>query len=258
MRQFSLKNRIGEVYRLNSPDYFLHEPEGLGFTRRATYQKIGTSYEMIQDSFEQTPIKGQIMFRSDAEQSAYKRYLAFSAFLQEIPLTLVYRIPGGEFLLDCVPESVEKTEINSAFGMDVGITLTPLSKWYQAIERTNADDTILIESDSLIESPCCLSFKGVSVENSTLEWGQEVNGVEVMSGALVGVTIDATDTVYVRTDTNPYQIYKVDSENIKTDLYAKSDFSTTRFPLLYKGENLFTITGATEISIEGKILYETV
>lgn len=258
MRQFSLRNRLGEVYRLNSIDYFMHNPEGLGFTRSAVYKKMGNRYELLQDGFEQTPITGQIMFRSDAQQSAYKRYLKFSTFLQEIPLTLIYRIPGGEFLLDCVPGSVEKTEINSAFGMDVGITLTPLSMWYSEIKESTSNTPLTVHSDSLVESPCCLSFTGIAKTNESLSWSQEVNGIEIMTGELEGVTIAETDTVYVRTDTNPYQIYKVDSEDVRTDLYSKSDFSTKRFPLLYKGENVFTITGASEIKVEGKELYETV
>ena len=79
-----------------------------------------------------------------------------------------------------------------------------------------------------------------------------------MTGELDEVTIASTDTVYIRTDTNPYQIYKVDSENVKTDLYGKSDFTTKRFPILYKGVNEIIVTGASEITVEGRILYETV
>ena len=257
MRQFSLKNKLGEVYRLNSLDNFLHEPEGIGFTRNATFQKIGTNYKMVQDGFTQTPVKAKIMFKSDAKQSAYKRYLKFSRFLQEIPLLLVYRVPGGEFFQDCIPGSVDKTEINAAFGMDVGITLTPLSMWYRELKET-AEGSVTVRSESLNESPSCLSFSGVTKSNANLSWSQEVDGVEVMTGTLKNVTISATDTVYVRTDTDPYQIYKVSSGGTKTDLYGKSDFSTKRFPLLRKGENEFIVSGATKITIEGRELYETV
>ena len=77
MREFSLKNNIGEVYRLNSLENFLHEPEGIGFTRKTTFKKIGPMYEAVQDEFEQTPISGQIMFKSDIVNSAYIKYLKF-------------------------------------------------------------------------------------------------------------------------------------------------------------------------------------
>ena len=256
MREFSLKNNIGEVYRLNSLENFLHEPEGIGFTRKTTFKKIGPMYEAVQDEFEQTPISGQIMFKSDIVNSAYIKYLKFSRFLQEVPLTLIYRIPGGEFSIDCLPGSVEKKEINGALGMDVGITLIPVSMWYQLIKET-ASGSVTVKSDSKNESPCCLSFTGVSVSNGSLSWSQKVDNVTKMTGTLTGVTISSTDTVYIRTDGNPYQIYKKSSGGTKTDLYAKSNFSTARFPFLYKGLNQFIVSGAT-VTIEGKILYETV
>lgn len=257
MRQFALKNAIGEVYRLNSSEYFLHDPEGLGFQRNATFQKIGTRYEMIKDGFSQTPIKGSIMFKSTNAISAYKRYLKFSYFLQEIPLTLVYRIPGGEFLMECIPGTVEKSEINSAFGMDVGVELIPISMWFNEIRQTSTTGEVDIMSDSATESPCCLSFTGITKNNETLTWSQLHDNVPVMTGELNNITVASTDYIYIRTDTNPYRIYKV-SQGVEFDLYDKSNFATKRFPILYKGINKFIVTGASEITIEGRILHETV
>ena len=258
MRQFSLKNSQGDVYRLNSLEYFFHDPEGLGFTRNATFQKIGNQYEMISDGFDQTPVKGQIMFHSSNNISAYKRYLKFAEFLQEIPLTLVYRIPGGEFFMACIPGTIEKTEINSAFGMDVGVELVPLSMWYNEVKEESITGSVSVRSDSKRESPCCLSFTGITRDNASLAWSQKLDNTQIMTGELDGVTIAATDTVYIRTDTNPYQIYKVSSGGTKTDLYDKSDFGTRRFPYLQKGENTFIVTGASKLVIEGRILHETV
>ena len=259
MREFNLRNNIGEEYRLNSLDNFFHSPEGLGFQRNAVYQKIGVNYDIVRDGFRQNPVSGQIMFKSDAQASAYNRYLKFKNFLQEIPLTLVYRIPGGEFKMDVVPNMVEKSEINSSLGMNVGIEFMPLSMWYKEISKTESSSVLIIESDSNIESPCCLSFKGVVKTNQELLWEQIVNGTTVMTGRLIGVTITADQMVYVRTDSDPYGIYKNAGGNI-TDLYPNSDFSTKRFPYIYKGRNMFSINGAspTEFNIEGRILYETV
>lgn len=257
MRQFNLRNNIGEEYRLNSSDNFFHTPEGLGFQRNATFQKIGTSYKMIRDGFRQQPVSGEIMFKSDATASAYNRYLAFKNFLQELPLTMVYRIPGGEFCMDCVPNVVEKTEINSALGMNVGIELLPLSMWYEEIIQTGTSSTTVI-SDSLNDSPCCLSFSGVTKSAANLTWTQTLDGTAIMTGTLLGVTIASTDTVFIRTDTDPYSIYKESSGGTKTGLYQSSDFTTKRFPFIQKGTNVFSVTGATSMTVKGRILYETV
>lgn len=257
MRQFNLRNRIGEEYRLNSLDNFFHSPEGLGFRRNATLQKLGTKYRVIRDGFSQIPISGQIMFKSDSQASAYNRYLAFKNFLQEIPLTIVYRIPGGEFYKDVIPSTVDKTEINSSLGMDVGIELTPLTMWYRSVYLEYGGHRALVDSDSVNESPCILTFSGITRTNGNITWNQKVDGVTVMTGGLIGVTVAATDQIVVRTDTDPYQIYKL-SGNTKTGLYQLSDFTKTRFPFIRKGANLFEVTDATDITIEGKILYETV
>ena len=252
-----MRNNIGEEYRLNSSDNFFHTPEGLGFQREATFQKMGARYELVRDGFRQKPVSGQIMFKTDATASAYNRYLAFKNFLQEIPLTLVYRVPGGEFCMDCIPNTVEKTEINSSLGMNVGIELLPLTMWYQKIIQTGTSSTTII-SDSAIDSPCCLSFSGVTKSSADLTWTQAVDGVSVMTGTLKSVTIASTDAVYVRTDKDPYMIYKETSGGAKTSLYQSSNFNTSRFPFIKKGVNVFSVAGATSMTIEGRILYETV
>ena len=256
MRQFSLKNNIGEVYRLNSLDNFLHQPEGLGFKRNATYKKIGNSYEILKDGFEQTPFTGRIMFKSDNTVSAYRRYSSFESFLQEIPLTLIYRIPGGEYRFDCIPESIEKTEINSALGMDVGIILMPISLWYKEILKTISGRSYIdIASDSTIPSPCHVLYTPASSITS-LTWGQSVSGQgTIITGGLSGISLSSSDELHIRTDSNPYKIYKTPGN---TDYYGKSDFSKKRFILLHKGTNTIQFNVSGSITIEARILYETV
>ena len=256
IRQFNLINGGGETYTLtvsNKYTGFLGVVDGLGYEKSPEYQKVGNEYTQLTDTINQGVISGVIVF---FQPHAYQNFTKFARFCQSDDLTLCYQIPTGLFMKKGSVTKIEKSEGNDS--LKVKINFTPRTLWYQDISAEIADSSLTIHSDSLVESPCCLSFSGVAVTDSTLEWSQEVNGVEIMTGALGGVTIDATDTVYIRTDTNPYQIYKVDSENVKTDLYAKSDFSTARFPLLYMGENEFIITGASSIKVEGKLLYETV
>ena len=265
MRQFSLKNSIGEVYRLNDLDYFLHDPEGLGFRRNTKFQKIGSNYEILQDSFEQQPISASIMFKSSQTISAYRQYSKFREFLQLIPLTLIYRIPGGEFLLDVIPESVEKTEINSTLGMDVGITLTPLTMWYRDISASKSGRSVGLNTDSNILSPCHIMITPSSASTS-ITWGIYDDSSELVipyaTGTLTGIPdakkIATTDTLHIRTDTNPYQLYKTSSGGTKSDLYEYSDFSTKRFFMLKKGYNGIMCNTAASISVEARIYYETV
>lgn len=259
MRQFSLVNKSGETYRLNSPDNFLHDPKGLGFSRNIEFQKVGSRYELIREEFSQLVIQGSIMFKRGDKNTPYKKYAKFARFLQDIPLILHYRpMSGEEYKLDVIPTEVAKEEIKSSLGMDVEITLTSVSKWYKEYKKTATGNSIQIRSDSIIESPCDLTITGVELTDENITWAQEVNGNEIMTGSLTGITLDETDILHIKTDSNPYRIYKEDSEGAETDLYSKSDFSTKRFPLIRKGVNTITFSESGSIEVKGRVLYETV
>ena len=259
MRQFSLVNKSGETYRLNSPDNFLHDPKGLGFSRNTEFQKVGSRYELIRDGFSQLVIQGSIMFKRGDKNTPYKKYAKFARFLQDIPLILHYRtMSGEEYKLDVIPTEVAKEEIKSSLGMDVEITLTSVSAWYKEYKKTATGNSIQIRSDSIMESPCDLTITGIELTDENITWAQEVNGNEIMTGSLTGITLDETDILHIKTDSNPYRIYKEDSEGAETDLYSKSDFSTKRFPLIRKGVNTITFSESGNIEVKGRVLYETV
>lgn len=256
IRQFNLIDSEGQAYTLtvaNRYTGFLTSASGLGYEKTSDYQKIGNDYEPLTDNINQGVISGVIRFFNP---HAYQFFSKFALFCQDKNLTLLYRTPTGEYRRKGSITKIEKSEGEDLLKVKIDFTATSL--WYQELKRKTNAAALSVKSESVIESPCCLSFTGVTKSNATLAWSQSLNNTSIMTGELDGVTIAATDTVYIRTDTNPYQIYKVSSGGTKTDLYGKSDFGTKRFPMLYKGVNVFTVTGATEISIEGRVLYETV
>lgn len=253
-RTFDLINNKGEAYTLSMTGThtgFFYDVEGLGSEHSITYEKIGNQFDILEDDINQGSIGGVIWFRS---KYPYQEYARFVQFCEESPLIMRYLTPVGEYFRQGNITKIEKNE--GGEDARAKIIFTASSLWYRKVKET-ASGSVTVKSDSLNESPCCLSFTGVTVSNGTLSWSQKVDNVTKMSGSLTGVTISSTDRVYIRTDGNPYQIYKVSSGGTKTDLYAKSNFTTARFPFLYKGTNQFIVTGAT-ITIEGKILYETV
>ncbi|MCR5098755.1 MAG: hypothetical protein K6B14_07400 [Lachnospiraceae bacterium] len=256
IRQFNLVNSEGETYTLtlsNKYTGFLGVVDGLGYEKSPEYQRIGSELVQLTDLINQKVISGTVQF---FQPHAYQEFTRFAWFCQDNDLTLYYQIPTGLFLKKGSITKIEKSEGSDS--LKVKIDFTPKTLWYREIKRDIAAASLMIISESAIESPCCLSFKGVTVTENDFSWSQKVDNTTIMTGTLKDVTIAATDTVYVRTDTNPYQIYKIDAENVKTDLYAMSDFSTSRFPLLYKGNNEFIVTGASEITVEGRELFETV
>lgn len=256
VRNFDLMNSEGKAYTLtvsNKYTGFLGEVDGLGYEKSSEYQKIGNEYVQLTDSINQAVINGVIRF---FQPHAYQEFTAFAEYCQDKDLTLYYRIPTGLFLRKGSITKIDKSEGNNS--LQVKVAFTAKSLWYREIKEEIEDNSLGVLSRSKIDSLCCLSFSGVTKSNANLSWSQEVDGVEVMTGTLKNVTIAATDTVFIRTDTKEYQIYKVSSGGTKTNLYDKSDFGTGRFPFFYKGENEFIVTGATMIRVEGRELYETV
>lgn len=255
-RTFDLINNKGEAYPLSRYNTFsgvFGNVEGLGTDHNSTYQKLGDVYDLLQDDINQGEISGVVYFQS---KYPYQEYARFVEFCSETPLKLRYVNPVGEYYRDGRVSKIEKNEDGSP--RQAKIVFTASTLWYRDIETSADSSSITVVSESTKESPCCLSFSGVTKSNANLTWTQTVDGETVMTGTLLGVTIASTDMVYVRSDLDPYAIYKIPSGGTSASLYEKSDFSTKRFPYIYKGTNVFTVTGATYIDVRGHLLYETV
>ena len=259
IRTFDLLNSEGQAYTLTiSHRYtgFLTTAEGLGFENSPEYVRIGNSYERLTDNLNQGVISGIVQFFNPY---AYQKFSAFAEFCQDKNLTLFYRTPTGLFKKDGAITKIEKSEGDDSLKVKIEFTATSL--WYKEIQHTVASAVITFNSDSAIESPCCLSISGITRSGTSLSWEQNVNGKIIMSGTLNNVTISEQSTVYIRTDTNPYSIYKQTSGGNPTSLYEYSNFATKRFPFIKKGSNMITIFGSpspSELSISGRILYETI
>lgn len=252
MRKFAIVNSLNESYELNDIRNFFHSPGGLGFTRNTEFVKIGNTYEIIKEENEQPTPTGQICFKDEPLSPAYSKYIRFTRFLTQTPLTLIYESDKNH-KIDVVPYVIEKGEISKPLGLNINITFKAISLWYDEAEKDGAE-SVEILSDSTKESACHIEIRG-TLTNPI--WVQELNGVQIATGQ-VTVSLNEDDTLHIRSDTNPYQLYIEDSVGIKTDLYANSNFSTQRFFTLKYGENTIKCTGATNIKVTGRLSYETV
>lgn len=257
-RTFDLINNSGQVYTLSLLSHhtgFFYSVEGLGAERDTTYQKIGETYDILRDEFAQGKISGMVFFHS---KRPYHEYMRFVQFCQDTPLRIHYRTPVGDYYRDGMVSQIEKNEDGET--ARAKITFTASSLWYREVRDIRSSNFVEIESDSNIDSPCCITITP-AYSSSTVTWTQFVNNERVSDGKLVYTPLFTTsDVIYIRTDTNPYQIYKINNGN-KIDLYEYSDFSKKRFITLKKGRNLITSSpGGTSgaMSLEARIYYETV
>lgn len=251
-RTFDLLNSDGVAYTLTYVDRytgFMYGVSGLGTEHKSTYQKIGEEYDLIKDEINQGKINGSIFFMS---AYPYQEYLRFADFCQDKSLRLHYRTPAGDFYRDGRISKIEKNENGGA--MKVKIEFICTSLWYKELHNTAVGTTIDIISESSKESPCHISFTpGKAI--TALSWNHSVDNTLILTGSITNIRVSNAQTVHIRTDTNPYKIYR---NTEATDYYKNSDFTTGRFVLLEKGVNSISFSVSGNISIEGRELYETV
>lgn len=253
-RTFNILDTAGNAYTLTvlKPIHstgYLYNISGLGMETAYDYQKIGESYEIVEKKNKQGKITGTIFFHGDYCDQEYAK---FTRFCQNKSLTISYRTPAGEYRRDGHISKISKDEKGGALKVDVEFTCVSL--WYRELSLSESGTRITLDSDSAVDSPCHLMFKPGSAITS-LTWSQTVNGTSVMTGGLTSISVSTSQTLHIRTDTNPYKIYR---NTESTNYYRNSNFSTKRFPLIQKGTNVITFGSSGTITLEVKLLYETV
>lgn len=269
MRNFILYNAAGESYRLMTRQRFFYKPEGLGFERDDTFARLGNNYMSVETGFAQAGITGNLYF---TQPNAYKKYYDFVRFTDKQPLTIAYTPDFATFYRRVQVSKIDKSELNEAAALDVAVDLRALGLWYRTQTAINNGEqangkiynysypyvygesagVLRIQSDSYEDSPAKLTIFG-PVENPS--WSHYANSNLITTGQ-VNATILEGHKLVVDATTVPYTITSQDSYgNIITDLYGLSNFATERFIILKQGSNVITVTGGTQVMIEGQILY---
>lgn len=282
MRNFILYNAAGETYKLMTRQRFLYSPAGLGFDTDDTFVRLGNNYAAVESGYAQGKISGNLYF---PQPNAYQKYYDFIRFTDNQPLTLAYSPDIGTFYRKVKVAKVDKTELNEAAALDVSVDLVALGPWYRTLTAVNNGehingkiytvdefDTVIgytypyrygesagvlrIQSDSYEDSPARLTIFG-PVENPT--WRHYVNGDLVATGGINANIMDGTKLVIDAT-TTPYSIaaWYLDNTIASPGLYGLSNFETERFIILKHGSNVITVTGGTQVMIEGQISYASV
>lgn len=278
MRTFSLTNSKGTTYDLtNKGTAFLHSVGGLGYTEEGKYQRIGTRYSRYQSRMKQGVIKGSIKFWNSGAQAEYE---SFINFCQQTPLVLSYDPTGSKtYYCRCTLSEADFDEKN-ALTIDVEFTqLTPFFEKLYVVTYADEDSTygkiydyeypyvytsatansVTINQSSAIESPCKLTMYGPLVNP---QWNHYVNNTLYASGAITGTIASGNRLVVDCTGDTLSMIVYDSSNNVVTDMYQESDFSTERAIYLQYGKNTITVSdeGSNKVTVvaEGEIQYASV
>jgi len=273
MRIFNLVNALGDTYKLTErQDKFLHTVKGLGLSATAEYTRIGNHFELLSYDPEQGKIQGTVRFWEPRE------YFAFAKFCQHRPLHLEYTPADVTYRRDGAVTKIGKDEDNP---QQSDVEFTCSTPFYRQVSEFNdagvaaggkvydytysytytnsVAQSIIIRSDSAVESPCKITIYG-PVTNPA--WRHYVDNVLVATGK-VFAEIEAGRKLVIDTTVVPYQIRKLDmSNNVIVDLYQSSDFSTERFINLQYGQNTISVGGDSAdpipLQVEAMIEYDTV
>lgn len=220
-------------------------------------------------------ISGKIKF------PGYEEYQEFSKFIQYKPLTLVYEA-NGKYSINVSVDKLGKTELTKVGTLIADITMKGLGTFYKTVTKENlrnddeqegktyphsyphryydvAKGTVILESDSMLESPVKINIFGPTKNPSYTHY---VNGKMEMTGK-INASVASGNKIVVDTTTIPYSIaeYTIENEFVQ-NLYGKSDFSTERFLLLKNGENkisfMHELSEPITMSVEAFLKYESV
>lgn len=277
MRQFTLLDKDGQSYNLTVPTTaFLYNVEGLGYSREIEYQQIGDRYEAVKNNLSQGVINGLIRFR---QPEAYKKYFDFVQFAQNTPLRLVYTPVTTQFYRDGMITSISKTEGSDGV-LTCSIEFSASSPWYKVLYEYNPGiitggktysyeydyvysnsvaGTVILDNDSYLSCPTKIEIYGPATNPS---WRHYVNNNLVSTGK-VNTTIDSGNKLVVDTTTTPYSIKQFDLSNeLVSDVYQLSDFSTQRFVTLQNGRNTVSVSheggSLLQLGVEARIEYASV
>ena len=277
MRSLILVNGNNEEYDLldpaKSPTF---QVEGFGLEDETDFVRIGNGFFPLEEVTAQQALSMTLLFWKD-HAAAYERFVRFA---RRDPLFFLYESNGRKYRIPCRLTKITKTEISGKrfYACDTTFALTGMPYIVKSAICLDDDsngktydyeydfaysslfpNTVIIKSESYVESPCILTIYGRAVNPV---WRHYVEGKLVESGAYAG-TIPAGHSLVIDSQGMPHSITEYDSSGaVVADRYPLCDFGTERFMWACEGENRYVVShddvNTLKIMAEAYISYETV
>ncbi len=280
IKRFTLTNGRGDERDLlsieKSPTF---QVEGFGYSDDTEFMRVGNNFVPLEERAEQRSLEFTLLVWKSVDET----YMDFVSFARHNPLTLIYENDTGTYYIPCRLRSISKIEKVGIDIKGVPVVLAIISNPYTKTQAYNSGDvglgksygdtgytydytysaeivnTVILYSDSYLESPCVLTIYG-ALTNPT--WKHYHDGDLVETGAYLG-TIPEGHSLVIDSKSVPYSVIEYDGGGeMVADRYQLCDFSTERFMHINEGQNSYVIShdGLTPASLraEAYIEYETV
>lgn len=238
-RKFWLINSLGNRYDLANRDTFafLHQPNGLGFSRNYAIQKVGNSELVTSQTFELTDVKGEIIFYKDGNGSKYQEYQNFIQFVKYKPLELHYQTPNqiDDYYCDVLFTQADKTEITEDGILRVPVVFHRLTEWL-----TSKDYTVVLTNDPIDEGKHYelvrdYHYAGTNLSNTRINniGTDDVGFVIEVDGECTNLFFTITqggDTYGVCKILGTYDFIRIDSVEMTENIYLERNGSVIANP----------------------------
>ena len=139
-RKHWLINALGDKYEFTNQNskIFLNNPQGFGFRRQYTSQKVGNSELITSQQFTLTDIQGELLFYADTVGAMYEDYQQFIQFAKYKPLEFHYQTPNQltSYYCDVLFIQADKGEVNTDGMLHIPVIFHKLTEWLDDTDYT--------------------------------------------------------------------------------------------------------------------------
>lgn len=139
-RKHWLINALGDKYEFTNQNskIFLNNPQGFGFRRQYTSQKVGNSELITSQQFTLADIQGELLFYADTVGAMYEDYQQFIQFAKYKPLEFHYQTPNQltSYYCDVLFIQADKGEVNTDGMLHIPVVFHKLTEWLDDTDYT--------------------------------------------------------------------------------------------------------------------------
>lgn len=279
-RKFWLTNALGNEYQFtdeNSKIYF-NEPQGLGFAKSYSVEKVGNSELVTSQQYEMTDITGDLLFFADANGTKYQDYQNFIQFAKYKPLEFHYLTPNNLTAYHCqiLFTQADKSEVTTDGIMHIPVVFHRLTEWLTDNDTTYTFDNTAIDEGKYYDLVYDYHYAGTTLGGSSV-WNNgtdDVGFILTIEGVVQNpqFTLSQNGAIYGIAKINgTYDYVMIDSIETEESIYLEYNGSVVANPEQYQdmtvangqsyltwtklkvGETMFAFTCGNIDSFDGQV-----
>ena len=242
-RKFWLVNALGNEYHFTDENskIYLNQPEGLGFQKAYSVEKVGNSELLTSQQFTLTNITGELLFFADSNGTKYQDYQNFIQFAKYKPLEFHYLTPNSLTAYHCqvIFTQADKSEVSEDGLMRVPVNFHRLTEWLTDTDVQYTFDNTAIDDGKYYDVVYDYHYAGTTLGGSSV-WNNgtdDVGFVFTIDGAVQNpqFTLSQNGAIYgICKITGTYDYVMIDSIETEESIYLEYNGSVISNPEQYQ------------------------